>query len=483
MPLAVFMGVADKASCRKCDKEFNLLFHRSRRCNHCGYFYCSSCSSYQALMPREAGYDPVQVCGYCIEYLTLTAAGRSHLRSLPIAKLKKYVDAYNLKADGAVEKDDLVEIIMSARTRNGCLPYANEDYYRKHSVPNRTTIHPRGFFSRNPAQDQPPPPQTGPRPRQSNGQYFPRPDLEPQWHPQPPPPSPRPPPPRHFQPTSTGTSPRPQSTFNHPPYAQYRPPPHTPRTEQHSATRQAPSPNLHVPTPNAQTRPRATSAGPSASPPPPCLDRLLEMAPEDISSLPISMLKSILFQNHVNARLIIEKSDLVKKVKVLIDEERKHREREAMFREREEEAERGRQRERLQEMERERQAYQEEQNRDLALIPAETRASPEINIEADGTIHTPEASDEVQTPNEDRSKSPATPPKRRQSQVAMESTLERTGLCVICQDEEANIAIVDCGHMAMCRGCSDLIMSSTRECPLCRTRIVTEARLLRIFKA
>jgi hypothetical protein len=118
-----------------------------------------------------------------------------------------------------------------------------------------------------------------------------------------------------------------------------------------------------------------------------------------------------------------------------------------MFREREEEAERGRQRERLQEMERERQAYQEEQNHDLALIPAETRASPEINIEAGGTIHTPEASDEVQTPNEDRSKSPATPPKPRQSQVAMESTLERTGLCVICQDEEANIAIVDCGYV------------------------------------
>lgn len=37
-------------------------------------------------------------------------------------------------------------------------------------------------------------------------------------------------------------------------------------------------------------------------------------------------------------------------------------------------------------------------------------------------------------------------------------------------------------HMAMCRGCSDLVMASSRECPLCRTRIVTEARLLRIFK-
>jgi hypothetical protein len=71
------------------------------------------------------------------------------------------------------------------------------------------------------------------------------------------------------------------------------------------------------------------------------------------------------------------------------------------------------------------------------------------------------------------------PPKAQ----AMAAHLERTGLCVICQDAEANMAIIDCGHLAMCRGCSDLIMGSTRECPLCRTRIVTDARLLRIFKA
>ncbi|KAG0704888.1 hypothetical protein DFH29DRAFT_321845 [Suillus ampliporus] len=49
-------------------------------------------------------------------------------------------------------------------------------------------------------------------------------------------------------------------------------------------------------------------------------------------------------------------------------------------------------------------------------------------------------------------------------------------------DQEANIAIVDCGHLSMCRACSELVLASSRECPLCRTRIVTEARLLRIFK-
>lgn len=79
-----------EASCRKCDKEFNFVFERRRRCNHCGqltyvlyprifhkpatgYSYCSSCSNYQALMPRDSGYDPVAVCAYCIEQLNSTS--------------------------------------------------------------------------------------------------------------------------------------------------------------------------------------------------------------------------------------------------------------------------------------------------------------------------------------------------------------------------------------------------------------------------
>ena len=78
-------------SCRRCNKEFNIVFTRARRCNHCGastyfhsshiyplvgYSYCSSCSDYQALMPREgrsAGFDPVPVCAFCIENLTSTS--------------------------------------------------------------------------------------------------------------------------------------------------------------------------------------------------------------------------------------------------------------------------------------------------------------------------------------------------------------------------------------------------------------------------
>lgn len=51
----------------------------------------------------------------------VTAAGKSHLRTLPLARLKKYVDAYHLKADQVVEKDDLVDILIAARVSTSAL--------------------------------------------------------------------------------------------------------------------------------------------------------------------------------------------------------------------------------------------------------------------------------------------------------------------------------------------------------------------------
>ncbi|KAJ2969940.1 hypothetical protein NUW54_g12848 [Trametes sanguinea] len=148
----------------------------------------------------------------------------------------------------------------------------------------------------------------------------------------------------------------------------------------------------------------------------------------------------------------------------------------------------------------------------------EVDAAPPTQHPSEAAAHDQQTGQDVPTAQSSATASdaagatPSTPPKAPVSPPptstltpkaqAMASRLERTGLCVICQDEEANIAIVDCGyvmsiriqcacsgssfedsHLAMCRECSDLIMKSTRECPLCRTRIVTESRLLRIFKA
>lgn len=171
----------------------------------------------------------------------------------------------------------------------------------------------------------------------------------------------------------------------------------------------------------------------------------------------ISALKTVLFQNHVNARLLLEKRDLVERVHALLGDERQERAREAAIHAREEEATIARQHAMMEEQRlREEQARQE---REQAFTRDARKAHASGN-------------------DAEQPRSKVSPP----PMMGTAADLERNGLCVVCQDEEANIAIVDCGHLAMCRSCSDLIMSSSRECPLCRTRIVTEARLLRIFK-
>ena len=68
----------------------------------------------------------------------------------------------------------------------------------------------------------------------------------------------------------------------------------------------------------------------------PSIDELLEMSDEQIASLSVGSLKEILFKNHVSANMVVEKGDLVSRVKTLVEQEKTERERKA----REEAAER-----------------------------------------------------------------------------------------------------------------------------------------------
>ncbi|TFK49093.1 hypothetical protein OE88DRAFT_466214 [Heliocybe sulcata] len=481
------MNDGDTSACRKCGKEFG-LFTRSRRCNHCGYSYCHSCTDYQALMPRRergaiSGYDANPVCSYCIELLQITAAGRAKLRSLPLAKLKKYINAYNLKANGAVEKDDLIDVIISARGPDGCLPPEKEAYYRKRSLPTwfrtfqpfspSTSNSARSFFSRtfgdsshSHSRSSNPPPSSRPPPQRTRSRShgdFPRPDLDPDYQRQ------------QQQRPSAGASyrnspsqdrpwnaypgnasahgrPQPSANTHGNPYPAYVPPPGQGRPQPPTATSM---PRRDPPAPAPPPRPR------SANEPIPTLDELLEMSEDQVARLSVHVLKDVLFHNHVPARQVLEKAELVHKVMALVDQEKRERERKREEERREEEAYQARQQALRDEM----RAKQEREEREKR----EREHQGQEGHNEDG--QTPGAEGKEEKPK------PLTP----QAQ-AMAASLERTGLCVICQDEEANIAVVDCGHLAMCRTCADHIMSSTRECPLCRTRIVTEARLLRIFK-
>jgi hypothetical protein len=46
---------------------------------------------------------------------SVTASGRNALKSMPLGKLKKYVSAYGIGIERAVEKDDIIDAIVAAR--------------------------------------------------------------------------------------------------------------------------------------------------------------------------------------------------------------------------------------------------------------------------------------------------------------------------------------------------------------------------------
>ena len=58
--------------------------------------------------------------------ITVTAAGKNYLKSLPLSKLRKYANAYDVRIDHAIEKEDVIEAVLSARVRN-MAPFAGWD--------------------------------------------------------------------------------------------------------------------------------------------------------------------------------------------------------------------------------------------------------------------------------------------------------------------------------------------------------------------
>lgn len=504
----------NRYGCRKCGKEFG-IFTRSRACNHCGFTYCTSCSDHTALVARsdgEPGYDAVPVCAFCIPNLTITASGRTQLRAQTVASLRAYMKAYGLSVpQNVLEKEEIVDAVLAARGPNGCLPPANEDYYRKHSVPNRTPERrSRSLFSRMTGVDTPSAP-SSPRPSPA-----PRPNAQtrPQGAQRP------------ANANATRPNPQSQSQYNIPsnsPYS-YRPPQPAQSTRPRTNNTNTNAP----PRPATETRPSASTnahananVGPAVPPRPPrtpvpSMDALLEMPPTDLHALSVGTLKQILYENHVIASQILEKDDLVAKVQVLLDAERRDRAREAEIHAQEEAAYLEQQRIMREEFlrgEAEREHAREEaiaRRRSGDSSHAGGAPAPEVHVEGaaaaqEGSTghnmgdghgehdHTPDHDHEhldvpdnasVHSHTSSKHSATGTPSSvpTAKSYGVPPSTVERSGLCVICQDEEANIVVVDCGHLAMCRNCSDLVMSTNRECPLCRTRIVTPQRLLRVFR-
>jgi len=346
-------------ACRQCAKPFNPLWRRSHTCGHCGYEYCSTClSDGQALMPRRAtqrtansselgelrsaassiagdiraavgidetpiegaargnGYDVEKVCLPCLgmlqgefpafylEYrprsdkLSVTAAPLPILRSLPIKRLKDYLEAYDIPCVGPKEKEDFVQAVVRARNpKTGCLspeaevscashpllsrPHEYKSYYRRKSVPRHGQAKPDVKVTHsaaprarpNPAQARPPTASTSRQPPQQNAATS-RPPATASTS--------RPP---QFRPTQPQSQPQPPRQYYQPqparPPAQVRPP--------------AP------PIPVARSTP---------PPPVPTILSLVSLPKSYLSSLSIGILKAILFDNHVRVdfKQVLEKS-------------------------------------------------------------------------------------------------------------------------------------------------------------------------------
>ena len=60
----------------------------------------------------------------------VTAAGRNSLKALPLGRLKKYVAAYGIRIDRAVEKDDIIDAIVAAKVGfTFCYELTKEDVW------------------------------------------------------------------------------------------------------------------------------------------------------------------------------------------------------------------------------------------------------------------------------------------------------------------------------------------------------------------
>ncbi|WVO16957.1 hypothetical protein L204_104643 [Cryptococcus depauperatus] len=452
--------IARLSACRQCNKDFNPIWRRKRICGHCGYEYCSSClSDGQALMPRKAGqvplnptplaeiklglgieddsesggsgYDVESVCTHCLGMLQVTAAPLTVLRSLPIKRLKNYLAAYNISLVGAKEKEDIVQAIIKARNPNtGCLSSENESFYRRHSVPKGKPNQPSGTA-------------TSSRPSSFNSN------------------------PQTYASSYQRPQPRPPNNFRFPP-----PPQPIPQSAPQSQSQQRPSHTPQQARPSHFPAPTPATA-PTHSPPVPTILSLVALPDSYLPSLNIGTLKAILYENHVRVdfKQVLEKKELIARVKELVDDERKRLERQRIAEQRLEEDTLSQ--------------PQLSNNANLAdnlsnTIEHENRTGLEPDNNDVNNLAEKQAQDtsqEIEAFDNDKAKVNST----NKIPTGPMPEIER-GLCVVCQDEEATLANVDCGHLCMCAHCSDLIMATSQECPLCRTRIVTKQRLIRIYR-
>ncbi|KAI8581025.1 hypothetical protein K450DRAFT_234273 [Umbelopsis ramanniana AG] len=323
--------------CDECGKAFTFL-RQKYHCKNCGCVVCGNCSENRYEIPKFGFNNPVRCCNTCHEMIKMQRMGTQALLNLPMKKLKFYLTAYQLPSRGALEKQDLVRIIMSSHPVSN----ASETHYRKMKAlapkPSRQDTSSQsengssftGFVNglmdgigdifrddEEPSRRQD---ESRRRQPQQQQQYAP-----PLFHPSQAPRPPRPPQ-HHYTPPNNMS--QPNNSYTPP---QYRPPPaqngHRPPTQTAPPPRQQPRPQ--------QTQQRSTENVTPPRPPqstspvefePPSLDTIIQ-AKIDPSTLSVRTLKGILRANFVEHSKVLEKSELVTRVARLLEDRRKEMQR------------------------------------------------------------------------------------------------------------------------------------------------------------
>ncbi|KAI9480068.1 hypothetical protein LPJ78_002406 [Coemansia sp. RSA 989] len=331
------------SACPICGNSFG-LFRRKNNCGNCGLVVCSDCLDSKWYLAKYGLKTPISCCSMCNHNLTLSTKTKYCLEQCSVRVLRAFLIVYGLyNPNTMIEKSDLVNAIYE----NSPIPNENELHYRN-SLPTpadstRSTSRQRQRQRQNNARNRS-------RERGSNGSSWDRmfvsvgndigsgfdrinqgvaraaefldealDSRERTYYTYTPPPT-------YDSHTYSHTHTRawmPQS-FN--PETHYNPPPPPPQRPR-SAQDNRPFANSSTGS-QARMSERASASqnvNPSASAPAaaqtPKLKDLVHNN-TDLSSLSVKTLKQLLVANHVDHSNIVEKHELVQRVKRLVDNTR-----------------------------------------------------------------------------------------------------------------------------------------------------------------
>ncbi|KAI9096229.1 hypothetical protein DFS34DRAFT_159668 [Phlyctochytrium arcticum] len=94
-----------------CGNKFN-FWRRKAHCYHCGNVKCPNClGDVKSTLIHYGYYEPVSICTYCAPFVKMSRMNKEQLAALPTKELKKYIAAYKLHAGNLLEKSELVKLI------------------------------------------------------------------------------------------------------------------------------------------------------------------------------------------------------------------------------------------------------------------------------------------------------------------------------------------------------------------------------------